>query len=552
MGAVTKNDVSQALPYDRVVVLAIAVEHYQNAPKHPAIAEVKHARADAEAFIATIATIYQGIAEVDVHPLLDGHATLSTIASYSNYIISSLAPTDLFIFYYAGHGCQIEGTNRLTAWDTNPLQLGDSTIELDSDVIAKVKASSCTRALMFIDSCAETIKALAASRSLIFDLDDNEIEEKLEGSDYLAVYLSCSDGEKSYGSDALGHGIFTYHLLRALNGEDPRALERDRWMTDTSLRDWLVLEVQAFITAKTKISAKQTPRAIVNASHTFRIRHVPEPPATPATTLANLGLKNSEAYLESVETGSIRSLPGFKRSYHTVPTDLNDGAVAWIGRLVEDRLQEELDDLFASAKEALGFRRRQGDVSVSGGEGSVDTPAFRFWVTSDQDPDNPCDWRIRRRLELREGWEGQQEEIEETIAALDMDRFIVTFDTRSASYDQIADALEELADRDGEFEERRTERKLVYNRGDMSIIFDFAAGAVEFSVAGESNLELVETTRTVSLGWASPSPMLAAPLVPVLPDLTDERDTAAPSRIRGCKPPSRSADGRRSHSHGDP
>ncbi|MCW3838163.1 caspase domain-containing protein [Sphingomonas canadensis] len=539
MGVVTRNIASEASAYDRVVVLAIAVEHYQNAPKRPAIVQVHHARADAEAFVRTIEQIYDGIADVDPHLLIDSNASLSTIRGDATYVISNLAPTDLFIFYYAGHGCQIEGENRLTAWDTNALQLGDSTIDLDQDVIAKVKASACTRALLFIDACAESMKALATSRSLIFDLSDDEIEEQLEGTDYMAVFLSCSDGEKSYGSDAIGHGIFTYHLLRALKGEDKRALERDRWMTDVSLRDWLVSEVQNFITSKTRIREKQTPRAILHSPRTFRIRHVPEPPVTPAATLANLGLKNSEAFLEGVETGAIKSLPGFKRNFHTVPTDINERAANWIGSLLNDRLQEELDDLFSTAKEALGFKRREGDVSVSGGDGTVDTPAFRFWVLSDQDPDDPAAWRIRRRLELRDGWEGQREEIEEAIAGLDLDRFIVTFDKRAAAYDDVADALEDLADREGQFDERRAERKLMYRRDNMSITFDFAAGEVEFTVSGENNLELVDSTMALSLGWRSASPMLATTVPAELPDLTEETGSGAPPKIRKRPAPKR-------------
>ncbi len=525
MGALTRDNQAEELPYDRVVVLAIAVEEYQNAPKRPEIRRVRFARADAEAFVETIEQIYGGLAEVDANILIDSHASLSTIAADANYIISNLAPTDLFIFYYAGHGCQIEGSNRLTACDTNPLQLGDTTIDLDEEVIDRIKASECARALLFIDACAEAMRALAiGTRSLIFDLSDDEIEEKLEGDDYMGVYLSCSDGEKSHSSDALGHGVFTWHLLRALRGEDSRALERDRWMTDISLRDWLESEVPAYLTNVMTVRSRQRPRAILNAPHTFRIRHIPPPPAPTATTLADLGLRNSEAYLESVETGQIRSLTGFKRGFHRVPTDHNDAAVAWIGRLVEDQLQAELDDLFEAARETLGFKRRQGDVNLAGGEGGVDTPMFRYSVLADQDPDDHTDWRIRRRLELRDGWEEQRDDIEEAIIGLDLDRFVVTFEPRRSSYDEVADALEALAEREGTFSERRSERKLFYSRGPISITFDFAAGEVVFTVSGESNLALVETTQTVSLGWASPSPMLAAPSSAALPDLRAQAD----------------------------
>jgi Caspase domain len=462
--------------------------------------------------------------------LIDDHATLNTLQAEANYYISNLAPTDLFIFYYAGHGCQIEGTNRLTAYDSNSLALGDTTIDLEDDVIAKIKASACTRALLFIDACAENMKALALTRSLIFDLSDDEIEEKLDGNDYLAVYLSCSDGEKSHSSDAIAHGVFTWHLLKALRGEEPRALEKNRWMTDTSLRDWLETTVSSYVTKEMTVRSTQTPRAVLHSPHTFRIRHVPEPPVPPATALADLGLQNVDAFLESSETGAIRSLSGFQRGHHRLPSDHNDAAADWIGRLKYDELKEELDDFFRAAKDELGFRRREGDVNLHGGDGGVDTPAFRYSVLTDQNPDDHTAWRVRRRLELRDGWEARRDEVEKAIVSLDLDRFVVTFDKRRASYDDIADALEELADRDedGDFDEYRSEQRLIYARGDMSITFDFHLGQVEFSVSGQTNLELIDATRTVSLGWHNPSPMLAAAGPAMLPDQATNADIGTP------------------------
>lgn len=110
----------------------------------------------------------------------------------------------------------------------------------------------------------------------------------------------------------------------------------------------------------------------------------------------------------------------------------------------------------------------------------------------------------------------------------------MTFDKRGASYDDVADALEELAehDDDGDFDEYRGERRLIYTRDAMSITFDFEAGEVEFLVSGQSNLELIDTTRTVSLGWHNPSPMLAAAAPAALPDRTAD---AATTRAGGSR-----------------
>lgn len=508
--AVTKRPTGNSLPYDRVVVLAVAVEEYQNLPKRPAITRVAHAKADAEAFVRTVRQIYEGLVPIDELTLINSHATLTTIENQARYIITNLAPQDLFLFYYAGHGFQAEGSNRLTAYDSNPSNLAESTIDLNDVVLARIRDSACSRALMFIDACAEKMKSIIPSRSLIFDLNDDEIEEELESDDYLAVFLSCSSGEKSYSSDALGHGIFTHHLLHALRGDDPRALESDRWLTDVSLRDWLRMEVSAFVTNKMTVRGHQTPRAILNTPQTFRIRHVAEPSAPSAATLADLGLRNTDAFLESVDTGQIRSLPGFIKSKHRVPTEHFERASAFVENLMKEDLETELDDLFAAAKRSLGFGRREGDVSWGDGGGGVDTPAFRYSVLCHQDPDDSGGWRVQRRLELRDGWDECREEIEEAVAGFDFDRFVIEFEKRNAPYEEVADTLEALAQHEGDFDERRSEKILRYSRDEMTIVFDFEEGRVEMEVGGESNLRLVDSTRRIALGWNNPSPMLPA------------------------------------------
>lgn len=521
MSVIVRGDADEVPGYDRVVVMAVAIEDYQNAPGRQAIEDVPFALDDAETFVATIEQVYDGLVPVDAHRLFGGHATLTTIQDQANYLISNLAPTDLFVFFYAGHGCQIEGSNRLTAWDSNPEQLGLTTVDLNDTIIARVRKSECTRALLFIDACAETMKKDVFSRSLILELSDADIAHELEGEDYIGVFLSCSDGEKSYSSKAIGHGIFTWHLLRALRGEDPRALANGRWLTDVSLRDWLRSEIRSFITTRTKIRGTQTPRAVLNSAHTFRIRHVPEPPAVTAD-LADLALTNTDVFLEGVETGSIRSLPGYDSRSHHVPKKHSSTVDAWIERLMKEGLEEELDDLLASSKKALGFGRRDGQAEWGDGGGDVDTPAFRFRILVDQDPDDPAGWRVRRQLELRDGWEAQREEIKSVIAGFDLNRFVVTFDKRLASYDNVADALEELERQGGTFDERKLERTLTYSRDAMTIVIDFEAGTVELSVSCQANLELADTARSISLGWTKRSPMLAAPSVGALPALSGD------------------------------
>lgn len=50
-------------------------------------------------------------------------------------------------------------------------------------------------------------------------------------------------------------GIWTYHLIQALQGDAEGALDRDRFITGDSLKNYLTVAIPAYIRANTKIQA---------------------------------------------------------------------------------------------------------------------------------------------------------------------------------------------------------------------------------------------------------------------------------------------------------
>jgi hypothetical protein len=226
-------------------------------------------------------------------------------------------------------------------------------------LLEPLSQSACEQGLIFIDACAEHFRDVVQSRDVIRNLDPHEVDEFLDSGWYLGAFLSCSPGEKSYPSNALGHGIWTHFLLEALAGRAPDALARDRWLTGESLQNYLRQEVPRYITREMSMRATQTPQAILSASNSFRIHHVPQPPVIPAdAALARIRLKNNSEYLEGTETGAIRSLDGFSRGYQKVPDRLSESADGWCNRLLADTVAEELQTLYQNARYVLGLKRK--------------------------------------------------------------------------------------------------------------------------------------------------------------------------------------------------
>jgi hypothetical protein len=234
-------------------------------------------------------------------------------------------------------------------------------------------------------------------------------------------------------------------------------------------------------------------------------------------TLADLKLNNHDAYLEGVETGAIRRLEGFSTAKrHTVPKTIAASVSAWVERLMKDDLTAELDELRAQARAKLGLARADTNVEWGDGGGTLDTPHFRFNVLCDQDPTDPANYRVRRQLELRDGWEACGEAIDGLFIQSDLARLIVDIESMPSAYEDIANALDALATANGgKLDEDTAKKRLTYSQGDITLRIDLKKGEVQLSFAGCAGLEIVERARATGLGWREPSPML--PVSTMLP-----------------------------------
>jgi hypothetical protein len=274
----------------------IGIETYQKR----GIGSVQFAQADATAMREVLIQDL-GVPAENITIWLDSEATKSVFENELPYAIRQLCPGDRFIFFYAGHGFFANGTNRLTTWDSHPANLFDTTVSLETVLLAPLKNQQGVSSLVFIDACAANLKTnLVQARDLISDLTSNEFEALVRSTDHSAAFFACSPNEKAYPSDSLQHGIWTFHLIKALRGEAENAFQRERWITGDSLRNYLALVVPAFIRASTKIQGEQRPYAILGSNGLFGIHQVPPSDAPKPPSSANItSLDDSESEQKS-------------------------------------------------------------------------------------------------------------------------------------------------------------------------------------------------------------------------------------------------------------
>jgi len=126
----------------------------------------------------------------------------------------SLKPGSAFVFFYAGHGTQINGENFLPAVDarmTSQFQMPTQSLEL-ARVIKLAESRKAALNLVILDACRDNPwQGQLASRSAARGLS------KIEPAEGTLVFYATRPGSVAADGSKGGHGLFTYHLLQHLN-----------------------------------------------------------------------------------------------------------------------------------------------------------------------------------------------------------------------------------------------------------------------------------------------------------------------------------------------
>jgi len=418
--------------------VVIGVEKYSV----PGMSSVAHAHDDAMAFAATL-TEHLGVPAANLTLWLDGDATRTNLEIELPRIVRRLDVEDRFYFYYAGHGLYCEGSNRLTAWDTHPQHLHGTTVELEGILLKPLRTSPCRSSLVFIDACADQIVDRSApSRDVTSSMDDVQFREFVRNVEHVAAFFACSKNEKSRSLSAVGHGIWSYYLLRALQGLESKAAKKGL-ITGYSLSEFLKDAIPRYIRERTKITKHQTPYGLIGSSGDFLIRELPVTASSPGD-LTVIKPNFAAAFFRSIETREFKALPGFSRAQrHTVPDRVSDSASGWAQRLLDAEVQEELQTVNDNAKQILNLGRRDVTLDFETGEGSVDTEKFRFEITTGQSNANPGEAYVRREIVLRVPPADLPDDFDDIFPEA-VDRIVVPFTGNGAFYEDLADALEAI------------------------------------------------------------------------------------------------------------
>ncbi len=479
--------------HGRVVAIAVGLEHYQGAR----FSAVDFASADAREFVELLPNIYGD--RVDSELFVDSDATKTTLDYQIGQAVQAANVDDLFLFFYAGHGFFGAGDNRLTAFDTGTANILETSVSLYETLLKPLSESACRRALLFIDACATQTDGRLPISSFdreAIGLPDGDTDE------YHAVFLSCSRGQSSYSSPALRHGIWTYHLLRALRGEDKAAFANGNAITDVSLRDYLRESVPRYVRESTTMRSRQVPEAIIRATSTFRIREFPR--AAPVVAVQDLSVLSAplqDAYFEGVTDGAINRLSGFKRGSYTVPKSISGATSRFVKDIAWPEVDNDLQSLYQQTKDAFSLRHK--DIaraeSHADASGSIDCEYFRYSVQAEQDPDDAGMYRITRRLTLRDTDEDIVEACD-VIFSRRIDYLVLEVDARKWNYAELVSRFEDFQEaHGGDLDEDESEGVIRYT-ADGATIEVSTVGRIILSTPRSSIEQMLARARAITFG----------------------------------------------------
>jgi PKD repeat protein len=246
--------------YGDLWAVVIGVGEYED----PDIRDSDLMRADAQAVYDFLVDRDLGGFPVDhVRLLLDEQATQQNIQSAFTWLMDMTQPDDLVIVYFAGHGSYARDRNGdepegdmldefLLPYDTDPDNLFVSAIR-DDEVGDWVASMAGAQVVLIFDSCY----AGGASRSRGYDQPTlragpgNTVFSDFSDTGLL-VLAACQENETSKEDPSLGHGVFTYYLLRGLGGladvDDAAAdADQDGRVTIDELQTYLEEEVPRYV-----------------------------------------------------------------------------------------------------------------------------------------------------------------------------------------------------------------------------------------------------------------------------------------------------------------
>jgi len=219
-------------------ILLVGVNQYQD----ESLPALRYSALDCQGLAEALADATQEFPnkKVIIHHNFAAQApTLETIRASLQQIVSEAKSQDTILFYFSGHGVLEPNTQQaiLCLEDTFKDDLATTGIGLQ-ELLQMLGNCAAHQQLVWLDACHSGDLTLRGARGNTADPTlinptpqlVKVLRQRAAKSKGFYALLSCDQAQQSWEFPELGHGLFTYYLMRGLRGEaaDPQGvLEAD-------------------------------------------------------------------------------------------------------------------------------------------------------------------------------------------------------------------------------------------------------------------------------------------------------------------------------------
>jgi WD40 repeat protein len=195
-------------------ILIIGIDKYKNETLN-----LNYAKADAKSFSDLIKKRSKPLFNnMKFYNLYDEDAKKINIINAVDEIAKNSKPEDVFIFYYAGHGSMID--DKFYFIPTDCIRLYDTDITENNAIAANdmqenFKKIKALKQIMILDACQS-----GGATEILGQRGAGREKAIAQLSRSTGIHVLASAGSEQFAVEfkSLGHGLFTYVLIDALNG----------------------------------------------------------------------------------------------------------------------------------------------------------------------------------------------------------------------------------------------------------------------------------------------------------------------------------------------
>lgn len=158
------------------------------------------------------------------HDFANQKPTVTQVRNTLNYIVNTAQPQDTILFYFSGHGILEASTQKvvLCLTDTYTDKLLETGLPLQ-ELLQCLGQCAASQQLVWLDACHSGGMTLRGTEGAILPNPTTQLvqvlRKKAAQSQGFYALLSCDQTQQSWEFPELGHGVFTYYLMRGLRGE---------------------------------------------------------------------------------------------------------------------------------------------------------------------------------------------------------------------------------------------------------------------------------------------------------------------------------------------